>query len=188
MALTTPADVNREWLVSWSGIAKVAITIVPFAGIAFLWFTGVIREHIGEHEDHFFATIFFGSSIILVAMYFVWGASIGAVFTILNAVSHPTVDNDIFIFGFTFMNQIIGNYALRMAGVYMFSVGTIWTKSGVMPRWLSILTYLLAAGFLFFASAAREVRYVFPGWVFVVSVYILVLNYRRSEALGPEAD
>ena len=79
------------------------------------------------------------------------------------------------------MNEIIGNYALRIAGVYMLSIGTLWTRTGSMPRWLTIITYLLAAGFLFFASAIREVRFVFPAWVMLISVYVLILNHRLSK-------
>jgi hypothetical protein len=30
---------------------------VPFAGIAFLWFIGVLRDRLGEFEDRFFATV-----------------------------------------------------------------------------------------------------------------------------------
>lgn len=180
MVAERASDVNREWLESWSGTATFSITIVPFIGIAFLWFTGVVREHLGNREDRFFSTIFLGSSIILVAMLFIWGATIGATFSILGSTAATTVDDDIFAFGFSFMNQIIGNYALRMAGVYMFSIGTIWTRSGVMPRWLSVLTFVVAVGFLFFASAVRVARFIFPGWVLIVSAYILILNYRMD--------
>lgn len=49
-----------------------------------------------------------------------------------------------------------------------------------MPRWLSIVTFIVALGFLLFAGIVREARFIFPGWVFLVSVYILVLNYRQS--------
>ncbi len=48
-----------------------------------------------------------------------------------------------------------------------------------MPRWLTIITYILALGFLLAAPRLREARFIFPVWVFVVSVYVLVLNYRR---------
>jgi hypothetical protein len=171
-------QITGDLLELWTGAARFAIAIIPFIGIALLWFTGVVREHLGEQEDRFFSTIFFGSSIILIAMLFIWGATMGASFNIVNSAAGRTVNNDIFIFGFTFMNQIIGNYALRIAGVYMFSIGTIWTKSRAMPRWLSILTFVVAAGFLLFANSVREAQFIFPGWVFVVSVYILVLNYR----------
>jgi hypothetical protein len=172
------SQITGNLLEIWTGAARFAITMIPFIGIALLWFTGVVREHLGEQEDRFFSTIFFGSSIILVVMLFIWGATMGASFSIIDSAASRTVNNDIFVFGLAFMNQIIGNYALRIAGVYMLSIGTIWTKSRAMPRWLTVLTYIVAAGFLLFANSVREARLIFPGWVFVVSVYILVLNYR----------
>ena len=180
MVSAIPADIDREWLETWSGTASLVVTIVPFAGLAFLWFTGVIRDRLGDREDRFFATVFFGSGIIFVVMLFIWGATIGAIFGTFAATVDLLVDDDIFIFGFAFMNEIIGNYALRMAGVYMMSIGAIWTRTGVMPRWLSIVTFIVALGFLLFAGTVRETRFIFPGWVFVVSVYILIVNYRRS--------
>lgn len=176
---TVPAVVDRNWLLERADAVSVLVTIVPFAGLAFLWFTGVIRDRLGESEDRFFSTVFLGSGIISVMLLFVWGGTAGALFGTLLANSEQVVDNDVYIFGFGLMNEIIGNYALRMGGAYMMSIGTIWTRSGQMPRWLSIVTFILALGFLLFANRVREARYLFPGWVLVVSIYILILNYRQ---------
>jgi hypothetical protein len=154
------------------------LTLVPFSGIAFLWFTGVIRDLVGDRKDRLFATVFLGSGILYVGMLFVWAASFGAIFrTFPLAASGLFADNDIYIFGFAFMQEILGNYSLRMAGVYMLSISSLWTRAGVMPRWTTLISTLVALGFLFFAGTFRVARYVFPGWVFLVSVYILVLNY-----------
>ena len=180
MVSAIPADIDREWLETWSGTSSLVVTIVPFAGLAFLWFTGVIRDRLGEREDRFFATIFLGSGIIYVVMLFIWGGTAAAMSGTYALTIDRVIDNDVFIFGFAFMNEIIGNYALRMAGVYMMSIGTIWTRTGLMPRWLSIVTFIVALGFLLFAGTVRETRFIFPGWVFVVSVYILIVNYRQS--------
>jgi hypothetical protein len=46
------------------------------AGIAFLWFIGVIRDHLGDREDRFFATVFLGSGLLFVAMLFICGGII----------------------------------------------------------------------------------------------------------------
>ena len=175
-----PADLTSDQLETWSGSASLVLVLVPFAGIAFLWFTGVIRERIGDREDRFFATIYFGSAIALVVMTFIWAATIGAIFGTLALAADGLIDNDIYIFGFAFMNQIIGNYVVRMAGVYMLSIGSVWMRAEVMPLWLTIITFIVALGFLFFASEIREARFIFPAWVFLVSVYLLILNYRRS--------
>ena len=66
------------WLTDSQRRAAVAIALnlVPFAGIAFLWFIGVLRDRIGEREDRFFATVFFGGGLLLVAM-----SVVAAVFT-----------------------------------------------------------------------------------------------------------
>jgi len=177
----TLSDISRDWLETRVDTASLALGLVPFAGIAFLWFTGVIRDHVGDREDRFFATVFLGSGIAFVVLLFIWAATIGAIFGSFALAADILVDNDIFIFGFAFMNQIISNYTLRMAGVYMLSISTLWTRTSVMPRWLTIITYIVALGFLFFAGISREARFIFPVWVFLVSVYILIVNRRIVE-------
>jgi len=187
-----PADITREWLDAWSDRASVAIALAPFAGIAFLWFTGVVRDRLGEHEDQLFATIFLSSGIITVVLLFIWSAIFAALMRTSSLAAIGLADDDVYVFGFALMNRIIGDYTLRMAGVFMTAIGTLWTRSGIMPRWLAIITYVLALGFLLAAGWAKEARFILPAWVFVVSVYILILNYRRTHeqagADGPSAD
>jgi len=178
----SPAEISTDWLETTASSVSLALGLVPFAGIAFLWFTGVIRDHIGDREDRFFATVFLGSGISLVVLLFIWGAATGAVFGSFSLAADQLADYDIFIFGFMFMNEILGNYILRIAGVYMFSIGTIWTRSEVMPRWLTVTTYIVALLFLFFAGSIREARFIFPGWILLTSIYILITN-RRLERL-----
>lgn len=56
------------------GAVVFGLQLVPFAGIAFWWFIGVLRDRIGPGEDRFFATVFLGSGLIFVAMFFAAGA------------------------------------------------------------------------------------------------------------------
>jgi len=182
IAQVSPAEISTEWIETRASSVSLALRLIPFAGIAFFWFTGVIRDHIGEREDRFFATVFLGSGIAYVVLMFIFSATIGAIFATYTLADDLLADGDIYIFGFMFMNEILGNYVLRIAGVYMLSIGTIWTRAEVMPRWLTVITYLLALVFLFFASSIREARYVFPAWIFLTSVYILITN-RRLERL-----
>ena len=49
----------------------------PYAGIAFLWFIGVIRDRLGDMEDRLFATVFLGSGLMFLALIFVSGAMAG---------------------------------------------------------------------------------------------------------------
>lgn len=184
-SVESPEDFNKDWVLTWFNTASVAIGLVPFAGIAFLWFTGVIRDRLGDREDKMFATVFLGSGIIYVVTIFIWAASFGAIYRIFGVkTSALTVNYDVFIFGFAFMDEILSSLALRMAGVYMLSIGSLWARAGIMPRFVTIITYIVAFGFLILAGTVREAQFGFPAWVFLVSVYILILNYHGS----PEED
>lgn len=174
--------IRRDLLVEFSRIAPLILGTVPFAGIAFLWFTGVIRDWLGEREDRFFSSIFFGSGIVYVTLLFVYAAVLGATLGTYELTERFALDNDIVIFGFSLVNEILGNYALRMAGVYMFSIGSLLTRTGHAPRWLIILTFMGATVFLLFAGTAGWARYFFPAWVIIISIYILVVNYRLENA------
>jgi hypothetical protein len=184
-----PTEFSVEWLENWSHNSTIVVLLVVFSGIAFLWFTGVIRDLIGEREDKFFSTIFFGSGILYVALGFIWAAVFGAILSIYAIPSNLLVDNDIYIFGFAIMNEFGNNYLLRMAGVYMLSINTLWARAEIMPRWIIIITYILALGFLFFAQWLLLARYLFPIWVLLISGYILILNYRRKhDQAGDDLD
>ena len=180
LVTVSPADVNPEWLETNSKAVSIALVMVPFAGISFLWFTGVLRDWMVDREDRFFSTVFFGTGILFVGMLFVWAASFGALFETYASDSDKLVDRDMVAFGYTFMSEILGDYALRMLGVYMSSIATLWLKTKMMPSWLIGITYIVALIFLILANMILEARFFFPGWVFLVSVYILIYNYRRS--------
>jgi hypothetical protein len=68
-----PADPleSGAWLASNTKAVTLALNLVPFAGVAFLWFIGVLRDRLGQQEDRFFATVFFGSALSFLAMLFV---------------------------------------------------------------------------------------------------------------------
>ncbi len=95
-----------------------------------------------------------------------------------------------YAFGRLVMYQISSIYALRMSGVFMISLGTIWLRTRVMPRWLAFITYALALVLLLSISLSVWFTLIFPAWVFVISVLILVGNLRRRAAStksSPEA-
>src|SRR6516165_10479030 len=83
--LATPSDAGEvgAWLndPSRKRMIVLALNLVPFAGIAFVWFIGVVRDRIGQREDRFFATVFLGSGLLFVAMLFVGAAGGGLIAT-----------------------------------------------------------------------------------------------------------
>jgi hypothetical protein len=156
--------------------------LAPFAGIMFLWFVAVIRDQIGELEDRFFATVFFGSGVLFVALLFVAAAlatapSVGVRYLDQPAPTAATIDllrSLSYTTTFAFEN--------RAAGVFLFATATIGLKTGTFPRWFSLLSYLLGAVLLLAVSFVDWAILVLPAWVAVVSVFILLRERGRRRA------
>ena len=77
-------------------------------------------------------------------------------------------------FGQMVLLTISKTYALRMAAVFMISLATIWLKTGLMPRWLVGVSYLVAVALLLASDISMWLTLAFPVWVLVVSVLLLV--------------
>ena len=69
---------DPTWLEERAAVMGFAMGLLPFAGIAFLWFIGVIRDQIGDLEDKLFATVFLGSGLLFLATLFVWAGLVWA--------------------------------------------------------------------------------------------------------------
>jgi hypothetical protein len=182
--LSIPADPLAEptWIVEGSGPLRLALTVMPLSGLAFLWFVGVVRDRLGDFEDRFLATVFIGSGLLFLAMTFVSMAIAGG---ILTSASDPGQPYDLAVLRFSraTMLQISNVYALRMAAAFMVSLATIWLRTGLMPRWLAAVTYALALVLLFVTTLSLWTTLVFPAWVLLVSVLFLV----RSSPAHPGA-
>jgi hypothetical protein len=162
-----------EWLkTDHSGITTAAV-LMPFAGIAFLWFIGVVRDGFGRFEDRFFATVFMGSGILFLAMMFVGIAVAAGLVATNNGVIDPAAHVEVIDFGKMVVLSTCKTYGIRMAAVFMISLATIWLRTGLMPRWLVALSYLVALAILVASDLSMWVTLAFPVWVLVVSALIL---------------
>jgi hypothetical protein len=169
LALPEGAEPGAQWLLTGSTNLKIAAAMMPFAGIAFLWFMGVVRDGLGRYEDRFFSTVFIGSGLLFLAMMFV-AAGVGAGLE----RSHVAADPDVATFGQMVLLAASKTYALRMAAVFMISLATIWLKTGLMPRWLVAVSYLAAVGLLVASDITMWLTLAFPVWVLVVSLLLLI--------------
>ena len=174
-----------DWVTSENTRLSAALFLMPLAGIAFLWFMGVIRDQMGELEDRFFSTVFLGSGLLFLAMIFVAMAIVGGIMALAELEMSEVVEPDVYLFGRAIMLQITNVYALRMAGVFMSSLGTVWLRTGLMPRWLALLTYVLAAALLLVINLSLWMTLIFPAWVFLISLLILIRTLRkRADKVG----
>jgi len=92
------------------------------------------------------------------------------------------IENGVVTFGRALMYTIMNVYAVRMAGVFMISLDTIWLQTRVVPRPFVFVTYALALLLLVAISFSLWMILIFPAWVFVISVYILRVSMRGKEA------
>jgi hypothetical protein len=173
------AGVTREtgaWLETGAAEFKFALGLMPFAGLFFLWFIAVARERLGRFEDQFFATVFLGSGLLFLAMMFAAAASAGAIVASYAVDPSGFASSTTYLYARLIVAQIFNVYALRMAAVFLISQATLWMRTGVMPKWMALITYAVALVLLFIVTQASWVVMVFPAWVFLVSVYILVTH------------
>ena len=161
------ADAQRRTLI------RLSLSLVPFAGIAFLWFIGVVREQLGEVEDRLFSTVFMGSGLLFLAMLFV-GAATSA--SLMAMFARADLNADVFAYGRDVSQGLFSVYAMRMAAVFTISVSTVGIRTSGLPRWVSYLGYLIALVLLVAAANQQWTQLVFPSWVLLVSVVILFVR------------
>jgi len=183
--LVLPEDLSgsnaADWLHGNTGLVSLALTLVPFAGIAFLWFEGVVRAHLGHLEDQFFSSVLFGSGLLFLAMIFAAAAIAGGIVA-SYATSDQPLNSGVVVFGRAVMYTIMNVYAIRMAGVFMISLGTIWVQTRVVPRLFVFFTYALALLLLITITFSLWMIFIFPVWVLVISIFILRESWRGETA------
>lgn len=171
---------NREWLKENLGVLYLAINLVPFAGIFFLWFLGVARDRLGVLEDKFFATVFLGSGLLYLAMTF---AATSMAFGLLTTyvTDNTFVTTETYSYSIAVIWQVTYVYGTRMAAVFMISTATMWLRTRVMPRWLAFFSYLVALVLLFLINVSEWIYLVFPMWMLIVSLAMLLWRLRSGE-------
>ncbi|WP_235435811.1 hypothetical protein [Mycobacterium sp. EPa45] len=173
-SLPEGAEPGSQWLDAAGGKMKIAAMLMPFAGISFLWFIGVVRDGLGRLEDRFFATVFLGSGLLFLAMMFVTSAIGAGLAAGNNALGHELLgQSEVALFGQMVVLALSKTYALRMAAVFMISLATIWLRTRLMPRWLVYTSYLLAVALLIASDISMWLTLSFPIWVLVVSILLL---------------
>src|SRR5580704_1635753 len=173
----SPGDPGT-WLAHSAQSVRLALNLLPFAGLAFLWFIGVLRDRMGANEDRFLATVFLGSGLLFLAIIFASSALIGGVMMAYKAMPERFMDSGTYTFARALAYELVNVYALRMAGVFMFSTCTLAIRLGTFPRWIAFLGYALALFLLLSIGRFGWAPLVFPLWALVISVYVLFANFR----------
>ncbi len=182
----SPADPGT-WLADSAKSIRLALDLLPFAGIAFLWFMGVLRDRMGVNEDRFLTTVFLGSGLLFLAMTFASSAAAGGLLIAYEETPEKLMDSGTYTFARTLGYELANVYALRMAGVFMLSTCTLAIRIGIFPRGMAFLGYALGLFLLLSIGHFGWASLVFPLWTLVVSVYVLIANFRPRDVQGRTA-
>ena len=181
LRVSVPAHpaVPGAWLTDSRRRAEVAIALnlVPFAGIAFLWFIGVLRDRIGAREDRFFATVFLGSGLLFVAMIFVAAAIAGG---LIAGASARQPDVSTLVLGRNITAGLVNVYAMRMAAVFTLTTVTIARRTEIVSRWLTVAGLVSALVLLVGVGISPWAELLFPAWILALSIDILAAGLRGS--------
>ena len=156
---------------------SIGLSFLPFAGMAFLWFMAVLREHMGALEDRFFSTLYLDRGFLYIGMVFTASAIGTGLMVAYSTALRIMANGDAYLFARSISQRITTIYTIRMEGMFMTVLGTIWVRTQLLPRWLALLTFIFAVVLLISIGFSPWIMLVFPVWVLLVSTYILYLNY-----------
>jgi hypothetical protein len=176
--------VAGDWLADSRRRAAVAIALnlIPFAGIAFLWFIGVLRDRIGEQEDRLFATVFLGSGLLFVGMLFVAAAVAGAT---IAAASSALPGADVLALSRNVTGSLLNVYTMRMAAVFTLTTVNIARRTAIVSRWLVLAGLACAVVLLVGIGISPWVELLFPAWILALSLEVLIAAPPGTEVPPP---
>lgn len=171
----TADPIHRSWL-------GIALNLIPFAGIAFLWFMAVLRHRIGLLEDRFFATVFLGSGLLFVAMLFAASAVSQGLLSLI-AADHQSVSTETYQIARATVYALLNTFGMKMAAVFMFMTSTIGLRTGIVARWVSLVGYACGLVLLLVITNFAWIALLFPFWVLLVSGWILASDLNKRDRL-----
>jgi len=177
--LDSPDSTYAAFYATGSGgvLVTVGLYIVPFAGIAFLYFMMAFRALLDRPAD-LTQGLQLASGVVYVCMLFAGSAAAGAVALMLHFADVPappvSVDRVLTSIGY----GLVFVYGVRVAGMFTITTTTLARRAGLMPRWLAILSYLMAAFLLVTTTTQPAALLAYPAWVLLVSLVL----FRRASA------
>jgi hypothetical protein len=153
----------------------IGLYLMPFAGIAFLWFIVALRMWSAasvRHQSVLQSNLQLVSGILFVALFFI-GAAASSVLAVSLQFAEGPVDpvtaRQFPIFGQT----VVLFFAMRMAAMFVFTTSAIGRSARILPRWFALAGFLVGLFLLLSASFTPLLILVFPAWVLILSVFLM---------------
>ena len=171
-------------------VLLVGLYLVPFAGMAFVWFVVALRMWIeasrASRRSLLQSNLQLVSGIIYIATLFAGGAAyavIGASVELGGSDVDPAAAREFPVYG-----QLLFVFALRIGAMFVITTCSIGSRARILPRWFALAGYAVGVLLLVSPSFQRGLVLVFPIWLLALSL-ILIHRARRidpQERLAPE--
>jgi hypothetical protein len=153
----------------------VGLYLLPFAGIAFLWFIVALRMWSAastKRLNNLQSNLQLISGIVFVALFFVGAAAMSVLASSVQFADgpvDPVTARQFPIFGKT----IILFFAMRMAAMFVFTTSALGRSARILPGWFAWVGVVVGIFLLFTATLTAVLMLVFPAWVAGLSLILL---------------
>lgn len=157
-----------------------ALTLAVFSAIAFLWFLAVVRRRVGDREDRFFATVFFGSGVVYVATMLVGSAVLAGPSLAIDRADGMAPDQPVYSLMVGIGYGLLLVVVPRIQAIFVITASTLVLRTGILSRWVAIVGYVIAALLLAVPLLTRPSGVGLPVWVGLMSLLLLL----QKEGIG----
>ena len=137
-------------------------------------------KRLGPMEDRLFASVFVGSGLLFVASLFGSAAFADAMVETVATDSARFLDSGLYHLARNLVSAFLNVFAIKMAGVFIMSSSMIAFRTAILPRWVTILGFACAIVLLLVITRWQWIALLFPCWMLVVSVSILLAEFHPS--------
>jgi hypothetical protein len=183
----SPAEIARHYAASGTGLdALVLLQIATLATLGFMWFIGVVRGRLGDQAPAVTSTVFIGAGILIAGLIFAGLAALAAPAVLVETGGKLRDPGEVSITR-AIAISLLAIFTPRVATLVMFSTASLGRVTKALPRWLIILTYVVGAVEFLNVTINEPTIYVFPAWIALVSLVVLVrkTSGRLDDASSP---
>jgi hypothetical protein len=175
-----PKSTDQEFVDYYSGegnrrVVIVGLYLMPFAGIAFVWFIVALRMWISgsvRRENVLFSNIQLVTGIIYVALFFVAAAAESVVAASVEFSDNPIDPTTARQFP-QLGSAVLFVFAMRMAAMFVIMTSNIGRVAGILPRWFAYAGFLVGLFLLLSATFNPAFVLVFPVWILVLCAFLI---------------
>jgi hypothetical protein len=172
---------DAEFIEFYSSVGRRRLTLIslylmPFAGIAFIWFIVALRMWVSgqvRRENLLLSNIQLVSGILFIGMFFAAAAAYSAMAASIEFAGgriDTVAARNFPLYG----SALLFVFAMRMAAMFVFTTSSIGRSAGILPRWFTYAGYAVGLFLLLSATFSRALVLVFPVWVLVLCTLLLL--------------